>query len=80
MLEVSEGRAAILSLLSARGAGKTICPSEAARLIGGERWREAMPAVHAAVDALVAEGAVRLSWKGGDLAARDGPYRVRPAD
>lgn len=70
-------RLAILSLLAARGAAKTICPSEAARLIGGEDWRAAMPAVHAAVDALVAEGAVGLSWKGADLAVRDGPYRIR---
>ncbi|MDB5695721.1 MAG: hypothetical protein JWN21_1264 [Sphingomonas bacterium] len=42
-------RAAILTLLAARGVGRTICPSEAARLVGGEAWREAMPGVHAAV-------------------------------
>jgi hypothetical protein len=43
-------------------------------------WRDAMPAVHAAVDQLVAEGAVRLRWKGQPLPARAGPYRIeRPA-
>lgn len=69
-------RTAILALLAARGTGRTICPSEVARRVGGEHWRAAMPAVHAAVDRLVADGRVKLSWKGAALAARDGPYRI----
>ena len=69
---------AVLSLLNARGAGATICPSEAARALAepNEDWRAAMPAVHEAVDRLVAEGAVRLSWKGAALPSRAGPYRI----
>ena len=35
-----------------------------------------MPAVHDDVDALVAEGLVRLSWKAKPLKARTGPYRI----
>jgi hypothetical protein len=35
-----------------------------------------MPSVHAAIDGLVRDGAVRLSWKGERLAARSGPYRI----
>ena len=35
-----------------------------------------MPAVHHAVDTLVAEGLVRLSWKGKPLTTRTGPYRI----
>ncbi|WP_309547008.1 hypothetical protein [Sphingomonas sp. SUN019] len=35
-----------------------------------------MPAVHAAVDQLVDEGLVRLSWKGRKLVTRAGPYRI----
>lgn len=35
-----------------------------------------MPAVHAAVDELVAAGMIHLSWKGQTLAARAGPYRI----
>lgn len=35
-----------------------------------------MPAVHSAVDSLVAEGLVRLSWKGEAIPVRDGPYRI----
>ncbi len=69
-------RDAIRTLLAARGAGKTICPSEAARAMGGAAWREAMPVVHAAVARLVAEGEVRLSWRGAARAVADGPYRI----
>jgi hypothetical protein len=35
-----------------------------------------MPVVHDAVDRLVEEGAVRLSWKGRALSTRTGPYRI----
>ncbi|WP_031342339.1 DUF3253 domain-containing protein [Novosphingobium lindaniclasticum] len=70
-------RDAALQLLGARRAGATICPSEVARALAGkDDWREAMPAVHAAVDALVSEGLVDLSWKGQGLARRSGPYRI----
>lgn len=64
-----------LALLAARAPGATVCPSEVARAMASD-WRSAMPAVHAAIDELVAEGAVRLSWKGRPLAARTGPYRI----
>jgi hypothetical protein len=42
----------------------------------GPSWREEMPVVHAAIDQLVAEGLVELSWKGKVMASRDGPYRI----
>lgn len=73
-----DSREATLALLAARSENATVCPSEVARLIAGEdgAWREAMPQVHAAVDALVNEGAVQLSWKGRPLAMRAGPYRI----
>ena len=73
-----------LPLLTARAADATVCPSEVARALaaaaGEADWRGAMPAVHAAVDALVAEGRVRLSWKGTAMPARDGPYRIGRGD
>ena len=74
-------REATLALLAARAEGATVCPSEAARAVAGPGgdWREAMPQVHAAVDVLVDEGAVRLSWKGRPLALRAGPYRLARA-
>lgn len=80
-----EAAATILKMLPARATGATICPSEVARAIfatiGSEysmmSWRSAMPAVHAAVDQLVAAGTICLSWKGAPLARRSGPYRIR---
>ena len=71
-------RDATLALLDARGAGATVCPSDVARVLagGGGDWRAAMPVVHAAVDAMVADGVVRLSWKGAAMAVRAGPYRI----
>lgn len=78
-----DARAATLALLGDRAAQATVCPSEVARVLaaaaGTTDWRAAMPTVHGAVDGLVADGLVRLSWKGAALAARDGPYRIRRA-
>ena len=72
-----DAEVAILRLLAERAKAATICPSEVARLLTGDQsWREAMPAVHAAIDRLVAKDQVRLSWKGTPLALREGPYRI----
>ena len=73
-----------LVLLTHRAAGATICPSEVARALTADAegkpaamgWRDAMPVVHAAIDRLVTEGAVQLSWKGEVLKERGGPYRI----
>jgi hypothetical protein len=69
---------AILSLLTERAPGATICPSEAARRIAGPQgdWRSEMAAVHAAADALLAQGRIALSWKGAPKEKRRGPYRI----
>jgi len=76
-----DSREATLALLAARAEDATVCPSEVARAVAGEdgAWREAMPDVHAAVDAMLNEGAVRLSWKGRPLTMRAGPYRIARA-
>ncbi|VXB79428.1 DUF3253 domain-containing protein [Brevundimonas sp. G8] len=73
-----DAREATLALLAARAEGATVCPSEVARALAGPDgdWREAMPEVHAAVDQMVSDGLVRLSWKGRSLATRAGPYRI----
>ncbi len=66
-----------LALLGARAPGATVCPSEVARaMTAGQDWRSAMPAVHAAVDRLLAEKLVAVSWQGRPLASRVGPYRI----
>lgn len=73
-------RAVTLALLARRAADATVCPSEVARAIaaavGIADWRGEMPAVHAAIDGMVADGQIRLSWKGVAMPARNGPYRI----
>lgn len=80
MSDAGEARTATLALLAQREAGATICPSEVARAIaaaaGTADWRGAMPIVHAAIDAMAADGLVRLSWKGTAMPVRAGPYRI----
>lgn len=73
---LTDPRSIILSLLARRAEDATICPSEVARAVASD-WRGAMPAVHAAVDDLVRNGLVRLTWKGQPLETRTGPYRIR---
>ncbi|MGH6696245.1 DUF3253 domain-containing protein [Sphingopyxis sp.] len=54
-----------------------MCPSEVARAVStDDDWRSAMPIVHAAIDSLLLEGRVQLSWKGRPLKTRSGPYRI----
>ncbi|GAA4037335.1 hypothetical protein GCM10022281_17470 [Sphingomonas rosea] len=73
----ADARTTTLAMLANRKPAYTICPSEVARaLASGENWRAAMPEVHSAVDCLLDEGAIRLSWKGQQLVSRAGPYRI----
>lgn len=78
--DIERAGAIIVSLLANRAADATICPSEAARALAVENrsteWRTAMPVIHAAVDGLLPNGAVRLSWIGKTLKCRSGPYRI----
>ena len=73
-----DAREATMALLAARAEDATVCPSEVARAltVATGDWRDAMPEVHAAVDQMVGDGLVRLSWKGHPLATRAGPYRI----
>jgi hypothetical protein len=73
-------RAAILELLARRDPGKTICPSDAARAVAGERpFAPLMGAARAAAGELVAEGALEVTQRGEvvDLASARGPIRLR---
>lgn len=58
----------ILRLLRERGAGKTICPSEAARTVAGnderEAWEPLMEPARAAARRLVAQGKVAITQGG----------------
>lgn len=68
----------ILELLGDRARGATICPSEAARALGGD-WRERMEPARAAARRLVAFGAVEITQGGRvvDPSTAKGPIRVR---
>ena len=70
---------AIDALLDSRRAGASICPSEAARAVDPEGWRELMPQARAAAGRLAAAGSVEVSQGGEvvDVAAARGPVRVR---
>jgi hypothetical protein len=69
----------VLELLDARAATATICPSEAARAVGGESWRELMEPARAAARRLVARGEVVITQAGHvvDPSTAKGPVRVR---
>ncbi|MGI4829215.1 MAG: DUF3253 domain-containing protein [Janthinobacterium lividum] len=75
--------AEILRLLHARGAGKTICPSEAARAVAGsdERnvWEPLMEPARAAARRLVAADQVVITQGGHvvDASTAKGPIRLR---
>lgn len=70
---------AILSLLDARAGGATICPSEAARLVGEDDWHNLMELARAAARRLVAAGDVVITQGGAvvDPSTARGPIRIR---
>ncbi|MBG6225853.1 hypothetical protein IWX63_002436 [Arthrobacter sp. CAN_A2] len=74
-------RAEILRIATLRGGGKTLCPSDAARSIGGEEWRDLMPAARRIAFDLAGEGLVHVTQHG-EPVARDarGPIRIRWID
>ncbi|TIC81946.1 DUF2256 and DUF3253 domain-containing protein [Nocardioides sp. GY 10127] len=71
----------ITDLLAARAASATICPSEAARAVGGEDWRDLMEPARQAARRLVAAGQVEITQGGRvvDPSTAKGPIRVRRA-
>lgn len=81
MADPAEARTAILKLLAQRDAGKTICPSEAARSLAGDAFRDEMETVRDAAWALADEGAIEVTQHGRPV-SRDavrGPIRLRRA-
>jgi hypothetical protein len=79
-----ELEASIIELLSQRAAGATICPSEAARAVGGsddDEWRPLMEPARRAARRLVAAGEVEITQRGRvvDPSRAKGPIRIRRA-
>ncbi len=76
---------AILRLAAARGADKTICPSEVARHLGGPDealWRPLMAPIRAQAIRLARDGRVDLRKGGATVAPDDlsGIYRIAYRD
>jgi hypothetical protein len=71
--------AKILELLASRAATSTICPSDAARSVGGDDWRRLMDPARAAARRLVDAGLVHITQQGTvvDPATAKGPIRIR---
>ncbi|WP_129337573.1 DUF2256 and DUF3253 domain-containing protein [Cellulomonas endophytica] len=72
---------AVRTLLAARAHDATVCPSEAARRVGGEDWRALMEPARAAARRLVAAGEVVVTQGGSvvDPSTARGPIRIRRA-
>ncbi len=70
---------AILELLAKRAIAATICPSEAAQLVGGDEWRDLMEPARSAARRLQDRGEVMIMQKGKpvDPSTAKGPIRIR---
>jgi hypothetical protein len=65
--------AAMLALLRSRAAGKSICPSDVARIAGGTQWRALLPAVR--------QRAVEMSGRGQiEIRRRNQVVEANPTD
>ena len=70
---------AIVQLLNARARDASICPSEAARAVGGESWQSLMEPARMAARRLVAQEKVQITQGGKvvDPSRAKGPIRIR---
>lgn len=70
----------IIDLVHKRGPGKTICPSEVARLLVEDEnaWRTLMPRVREVAARLAVEGKIKVTQKGAAVNALEakGPIRL----
>ena len=71
----------IQELLAARAATSTICPSDAARAVDPDGWRDLMEPARRAARRLVAAGSVEITQGGRvvDPSTARGPIRIRRA-
>ena len=71
--------AKIRELLDARSRDSTICPSDVARAMSENEWRELMEPVRRAARRLVDAGEVEITQKGSVVApsTAKGPIRIR---
>jgi hypothetical protein len=75
-------RAAILALARHRGPAASICPSDAARAVGGDSWRELTAQSRTIAFALARNGDVEITQRGNVIdpdAPSRGAIRIRTA-
>ena len=74
-----EIRQALLELALERGEDSSFCPSEAARRLDGEFWRDLMPKVRGVAAEMQEEGLLEATRRGEMVAANaaGGPVRLR---
>ncbi|MDV3136082.1 MULTISPECIES: DUF3253 domain-containing protein [Mycobacterium] len=73
-------REAILTLARERAPAKTICPSDAARAVGGDDWRDLMEGARDIARDLARAGDVEIMQRGEVIdpdAQWRGPIRIR---
>lgn len=70
--------AAMRALLQHRSADATICPSDAARVVGGDSWRDLMDAARDVAAELTRSGLIAVRQKGADVdpETATGPIRL----
>lgn len=76
-------RAAIMTLANHRGPAKSICPSDAARAVGGSGWRDLVPIAQGAAQELARSGVIRILQKGSPIDAGSrwsGPVRLQSTE
>lgn len=70
----------IVDLLNARKSGSSICPSDVARALSKESWRELMPAIRECADNMVEQKILLVTQKGHQVSSAvsaKGPIRLR---
>jgi hypothetical protein len=73
-------RTTILEMARERGPSSSICPSDAARAVGGDDWRDLMDDARDAARDLARQGSVEITQKGSVLdpdGTWRGPIRIR---
>jgi len=78
-LSPAQIEAAIGELLARRAAGRTICPSEAARALDADGWRQRMDEVRSVAFAMADRGELEVTQRGEVVDGRTarGPIRLR---
>lgn len=79
MVSAEQVRQGVVDKLAARAPESSICPSEVARELGGDEWRELMPQVREAAAQLAREGTIAATQGETvvDAKGAKGPIRLR---